>query len=89
MKATGLIKATVTAPSNIAFIKYWGARDLARALPVNPSISMTLSACVTRTTAELLAPDARDEVLLVDGDGRAEPAPEAFARRALARSGKR
>ena len=37
-------KATVAAPANIAFIKYWGARDLERALPMNPSISMTLDA---------------------------------------------
>lgn len=87
LEATAPTRATVTAPSNIAFVKYWGARDLARALPVNPSISMTLSSCVTRTTAELLpagVPGARDEVLLVDDDGRAAPAPEAFARRALA-----
>ncbi len=33
-------KATVKAPSNIAFVKYWGARDLAKAIPENPSISM-------------------------------------------------
>ena len=39
-------KATVASPANIAFIKYWGARDLARALPMNPSISMTLERCM-------------------------------------------
>jgi mevalonate pyrophosphate decarboxylase len=32
-------RATVSAPANIAFVKYWGARDLARALPYHPSIS--------------------------------------------------
>ena len=35
-------KSTVRSPSNIAFIKYWGAEDLARAIPANPSLSMTL-----------------------------------------------
>ena len=47
-------KTTVAAPANIAFIKYWGARDLERALPMNPSISMTLDHCVTRCTVEIL-----------------------------------
>ena len=35
-------KTTVAAPANIAFVKYWGARDLDKALHMNPSISMTL-----------------------------------------------
>ena len=47
-------KATVSAPANIAFIKYWGARDLERAIPMNSSISMTLDHCVTRFTVEVL-----------------------------------
>ena len=54
-------KATVVAPSNIAFIKYWGTRDVEKTLPYNPSISMTLSDCVSRCTVEYLpdgdAPD--------------------------------
>ena len=45
-------KASVEAPSNIAFIKYWGTRDRGRTLPYNPSISMTLSGCVSRCTVE-------------------------------------
>ena len=46
-------KATVTAPSNIAFVKYWGARDLAQALPMNASISMTklIDEFVSRVTS--------------------------------------
>ena len=36
---------TVEAPSNIAFVKYWGKTG--RQLPINPSISMTLKNCVT------------------------------------------
>ena len=80
-------RATAVAPANIAFVKYWGARDLARAIPVNPSISMTLSRCVSRTTVELdPAAAGGDEVWL----GRiGEPAAwrdpgDAFARRVRA-----
>jgi diphosphomevalonate decarboxylase len=54
-----LTKATASTSPNIAFIKYWGARDLDEAIPQNPSISMTLSRCRTRTTVEF-RPGARD-----------------------------
>jgi len=43
-------KVTVQAPSNIAFIKYWG--NQADNQPFNSSISMTLSACQTITTVK-------------------------------------
>ena len=43
-KTHGEIK--VQAPSNIAFVKYWGKTG--RQYPLNPSISMTLSSCVTK-----------------------------------------
>lgn len=76
-------KATASAPANIAFVKYWGARDLPRALPLAPSISMTLESCRSRTTVEVLpAPTGEaDEVLLAGPDGGLEPAPERFAAR--------
>lgn len=45
-------KATVRSPSNIAFIKYWGAKDLKRAIPANSSISMTLESCYSRCSVE-------------------------------------
>ena len=35
------------APSNIALVKYWGKYGVQ--LPKNPSISLTLSNCVTTT----------------------------------------
>lgn len=74
-------KTTVSAPANIAFIKYWGARDLDRALPMNPSISMTLEHCVTLCTAELLGHAGEDEVWLAEPDGGfGTPDPE-FAQR--------
>jgi len=72
-------KATAIAPSNIAFIKYWGALDLELALPVNPSISMTLSRCVSRTTVEHLPGEVTSEVFRVGEDGTLAPAPRGFA----------
>ncbi len=45
-------KVTVKAPANIAFIKYWGNTE--DNLPLNSSISMTLDACQTTTTVELV-----------------------------------
>ena len=73
--------ATVEAPANIAFIKYWGAVDLEHAIPVNPSISMTLRECVSRTTVRILEQGAADEVILAQASGKLEPAPEAFGSR--------
>ena len=35
-------------PSNIAFVKYWGKKG--RQLPLNPSVSMTLSSSLTETS---------------------------------------
>lgn len=46
-------KSGVTAwscPANIAVVKYWGKKGVQ--LPVNPSISMSLSKCYTETTIE-------------------------------------
>ncbi|KAI9503357.1 diphosphomevalonate decarboxylase [Coemansia spiralis] len=49
---TKIYEATVTAPVNIAVIKYWGKRDSALILPTNSSLSVTLSQdhLSTRTT---------------------------------------
>ncbi|HEY7213578.1 MAG TPA: diphosphomevalonate decarboxylase [Thermoanaerobaculia bacterium] len=70
-------KATVSAPANIAFIKYWGAHDLERALPMNSSISMTLEECVTQCTVELLDHSGTDEIWLAEPDGGfGTPEPE-------------
>ncbi len=74
-------KFTVRSPSNIAFIKYWGARDLERAIPANPSLSMTLSNCYSRTTVEWLEEDGEHEVRWRVGGDHLEAAPPAFAER--------
>lgn len=75
---------TVTAPANIAFIKYWGTRDPRRVLPVNPSISMTLGRCRTTTTLAF-TPDetAPDTVTVVDERGRATEATGSFRERVV------
>lgn len=41
---------TAIAPANIAFIKYWGIRDVDHILPHNSSISLNLDACLTTTS---------------------------------------
>ena len=77
-------KATVTAPSNIAFIKYWGARDLEQALPVNASISMTLTECVSLSTVAFEdGSDEPDRIELAGEDGSLTPPPVSFRERAL------
>lgn len=75
------MKATAQAPSNIAFIKYWGARDLDRALPSNVSISMSLNRCVSRCTVEPRSDLEQDEVLFRAPGGELRPPGEPFAQR--------
>lgn len=45
-------KSTAIAPSNVAFIKYWGRKNEVLRLPTNGSISMNLSNLLTTTTVE-------------------------------------
>ena len=46
-------KVTVSCPSNIALIKYWGKYE--NQIPANPSISYTLNLCKTNTELEFVA----------------------------------
>jgi len=72
-------KATVEAPSNIALVKYWGAKDLDRAVPHAPSISMTLRTCRTRTTVQFREGDeGTSEVLVTEEDGVLRAASDGF-----------
>ena len=43
-----IAQVTWKSPSNIAFIKYWGKHGIQ--LPMNPSLSMTLDKCYTKTS---------------------------------------
>jgi len=89
---TSLGKATVEAPANLALVKYWGARNVDEGLPLNPSLSLTLSRCTTVTTVEALegvekeGTGIEDEVLRLEGGAGGEtggealrPAPDDFA----------
>ncbi|KAJ2700848.1 diphosphomevalonate decarboxylase [Coemansia sp. IMI 203386] len=59
-------EATVSAPVNIAVIKYWGKRDSALILPTNSSLSVTLSQdhLSTRTTIRASAEFPADRLWL-------------------------
>ena len=56
------MKATAVAPSNIAFIKYWGVKDEVLRLPKNGSISMNLSNLLTTTTVEFNSDFYQDSI---------------------------
>jgi diphosphomevalonate decarboxylase len=58
------MKATAIAPSNIAFIKYWGKKDEILRLPENGSISMNLSNLLTTTTVEFNKDYREDEIII-------------------------
>ena len=60
------MKATAIAPSNIAFIKYWGKKDEKLRLPENGSISMNLSNLTTTTTVEFDLKYKKDNVTIDD-----------------------
>ncbi len=72
-------RATFVAPSNIAFIKYWGIRDERRVLPCNPSISMTLSRCTSKCTVVFDRASTEDEIWFRSAAGPFERASKAFA----------
>ncbi len=75
------LKATATAGSNIAFIKYWGVADEAINLPLSNSISMTLADASTTTTVEWLPdPSAADDSITLDGLLLGEAAAERLVR---------
>lgn len=61
------MKATAVAPSNLAFIKYWGKIDDKLNLPANSSISMNLSGLLTTTTVDFDSQYKSDSIII---DGR-------------------
>jgi len=56
------MKKTAVAPSNIAFIKYWGKKDEVLRLPENGNISMNLSGLETTTTVEFITSYKEDSI---------------------------
>lgn len=60
------MKETAEAPSNIAFIKYWGRKNEELRLPENGSVSMNLSNLKTTTTVEFNADLREDEIVIND-----------------------
>lgn len=65
------MRATAVAQPNIALIKYWGKRDVARNLPAVGSISVTLRDLQSSMGIELLADAASDELTLNGADNTA------------------
>lgn len=60
------MKQTAIAPSNIAFIKYWGRKkDPILRLPENGSVSMNLSNLLTTTTVEFNQ-DFKSDVIIIN-----------------------
>ncbi len=60
------MKSTAVAPSNIAFIKYWGRKDETLRLPENGSISMNLSNLLTTTTVKF-DPKIKEDEIIING----------------------
>lgn len=63
------MKATAIAPSNIAFVKYWGKINGQLRIPANGSISMNLSHLTTTTTVEFSDTLKTDDVT-IDGQSQ-------------------
>ena len=60
------LRATVEAPANLAFVKYWGKRDAELRIPTNNSISANLSNAVTITSVEFDANLEKDQVCIAE-----------------------
>lgn len=67
-------KVSVSSPSNIALIKYWGMSDAQRTLPNNASLSMTLNQCVSYCTLAPKTSGTCDELLWKTASGSLVPA---------------
>lgn len=68
------MRARARAQPNIALVKYWGKRDVARNLPAAGSLSLTLDTLWTETAVELDG-SADCDRLRVNGEARAELLP--------------
>ena len=61
-----LVQKTISSPTNIAVIKYWGKRDGKLNLPINSSVSVTIDQAdlCTTTTVTASASFPRDRLWL-------------------------
>lgn len=62
-----MMRATATANTNIALVKYWGKRDAALNLPAAGSLSLTLDG-LTTTTRVAFDPARRADELVLQGE---------------------
>jgi len=65
------MQATAIAQPNIALIKYWGKRDIARNLPAVGSISITLSELHTEVSVDLNGDQSADVLFVNDAEDSA------------------
>ncbi len=59
-----LRKITARAPSNLAFVKYWGRKDEVLAIPTNGSVSVALDGMHSTTTVEFSDAQKEDSMVL-------------------------
>lgn len=78
MKNTDDLAVSWESPSNIALVKYWGKHG--NQLPMNPSLSITLSACKTTTTMSISKKNAISNAVELEFYFEGKPAP-AFGKR--------
>lgn len=77
------MKKTGWAPSNIAFVKYWGKKDTSLRLPLNDSLSMNIDAMHTTTTVEFSQKYTTDIVEIIV-DERLAPMSQKESERVIA-----
>jgi diphosphomevalonate decarboxylase len=61
------MECTVTAPVNIALIKYWGKRDDRLILPTNDSLSITLKDLYSVTHIQLATNETTEDTMILNG----------------------
>jgi diphosphomevalonate decarboxylase len=60
---------TAVSPVNIALVKYWGKADEENVIPINSSLSMTLSTDdLCSTTTVILSADVKENVIVLNGE---------------------
>lgn len=70
-----MLQSAWSAPSNIALVKYWG-KKAGLQLPANPSVSLTLSNCVTKAKVTLESKSSHRVTVLFEGKEKPEFLPK-------------